>query len=69
MKAIRADNLTKMFGHLVVVGRISFEQALTCSQIWKLINKEWSRNLDKVQPIMSSDKCITDSGSVRRQVC
>ena len=37
MKAIVADNLTKMFGHLVAVDNVSFEQALTSSQGWKLI--------------------------------
>jgi len=32
MKAIVADNLTKMFGHLVAVDYISFEEVLTSSR-------------------------------------
>jgi len=39
MKAIIADNLTKMFGQLVAVDHISFEQVLTSSLGWKLIEE------------------------------
>ena len=37
MRAIRTDNLTKMFGHLVAVDHISSESVATSSQRWKRI--------------------------------
>jgi hypothetical protein len=38
MKAIEVDNLTKIFGHFVVVGHVSKERSpLTCLEMPKLL--------------------------------
>jgi len=39
MKAIRVENLTKRFGHLVAVDNISFAQVLISSPRWKPIGE------------------------------
>jgi hypothetical protein len=48
MKAIRTDNLTKMFGQLVVLDHTSFDWVLTFSRRWKLTSSECNSDLNEV---------------------
>jgi hypothetical protein len=52
MKAIGADDLTKMFGQLVVVDHISLDWVLTFSRRWKLTSRECNSDLDEVRLTM-----------------
>ena len=56
MGAIRVENLTKAFGHLVDVDHVAFEEVLNSSRGWKPIEERWYLFLAKPR---GEDNCHT----------